>query len=86
MWKSKMQKTTALSTAEAECYAASTAASEVLYLRKLLKRMGFVQASPTPVYSFCHAPQGEPSSSPRHEGAGPPSTLGGGVLSKAAGV
>ena len=39
-----------------------------------------------PYFSFCHAPRGEPSSSPRHEGAGPPSTLGGGVLSKAAGV
>ena len=47
MWKSKMQKTTALSTAEAEYYSASTAASEVLYLRKLLEHMGFVQASPT---------------------------------------
>ena len=31
-WKSKMQKTTALSTAEAEYYSASTAAAEVLYL------------------------------------------------------
>ena len=36
--------------------------------------------------SFCHAPRGEPSSSPRHEGAGHPSTLGGGVLFKAASV
>ena len=35
---------------------------------------------------FRHAPRGEPSSSPRHKGAGPPSTLGGGVVSKAAGV
>ena len=33
MWKSKMQKTTALSTAEAEYYSASTAGCEVLYLR-----------------------------------------------------
>jgi hypothetical protein len=48
MWKSKMQKTTALSTAEAEYYSASTAGSEVLYLRKLLERMGFAQTSPTP--------------------------------------
>ena len=37
MWKSKMQKTTALSTAEAEYYSASTAGSEVLYLSKLLE-------------------------------------------------
>ena len=52
MWKSKMQKTTApsLSTAEAEYHAASTAGIEVLYLSKLLERVGFAQASPTPVY------------------------------------
>ncbi len=50
MWKSKMQKPTALSTAEAEYYAASTAGSEVLYLRKLLERMEYTQALPTPVY------------------------------------
>ena len=30
--------------------------------------------------SFRHAPRREPNSSPRHEGAGPPSTLGGGGL------
>ncbi len=41
MWKSKMLKTTALSTAEAEYYAASTAGIEVLYLRKLLESMGY---------------------------------------------
>ena len=28
-------------------------------------------------YSIRHAPRGEPNSSPRHEGATPPSTLGG---------
>ncbi len=50
MWKYKMQKTTALSTAEAEYYAALTAGSEALYLRKLLERIGFAQASPTPIY------------------------------------
>ena len=50
MWKSKMQKTTALSTAEAEHYAASTAGSEVLCLSKLLERMRFAQASTTPIY------------------------------------
>jgi hypothetical protein len=50
MWKSKMQKSTALSTAEAEYNAASTAGSEILYLCKLLEHMGFAQASPTPVY------------------------------------
>jgi hypothetical protein len=50
MWRSKMQKMTALSTAEAEYYSASTAGSDVLYLRKLLDQLGFTQQSPTPVY------------------------------------
>jgi hypothetical protein len=45
-----MQKTTALSTAEAEYYSASTAAAEVLYHHYLLENMGFAQPSPTPVY------------------------------------
>ena len=38
-----MQKTTALSTAEAEYYTASLAGCEVLYLRDLLHRLGFTQ-------------------------------------------
>ena len=50
MWKSKMQKTTALSTAEAEYYPALMAGSEVLYLRALLHRIGFAQKKPNPVY------------------------------------
>ena len=45
-----MQKTTALSTAEAEYYFASTAAAEVLYLRYLLHELGFAQQKPTPIY------------------------------------
>ena len=45
-----MQKTTALSTAEAEYYSASTAAAEVLYLRYLLQVLGFAQQKPTPIY------------------------------------
>jgi hypothetical protein len=36
MWESKMQKTTALSTAGAEYYSASAAGCEVLYLSALL--------------------------------------------------
>ncbi len=48
-WKSKMQKTTALSTAEAE-YSASMAAKEVLYHRFLLDGLGFAQDLPTQVY------------------------------------
>ena len=50
LWRSKLQKTTALSTAEAEYYSASTAATEVLYLRNLLENMGFAQPAPTPMY------------------------------------
>jgi hypothetical protein len=50
MWRSKMQKTTALSTAEAEYYSASTAATEVMYVRDLLDRLGFRQTSPTRVF------------------------------------
>ncbi len=45
-----MQKTTALSTAEAEYYSASMAGCEVLYLRDLLHRPGFTQKKPTPIY------------------------------------
>ncbi len=50
MWKSNMQKTTALSTAEAEYYSASTTNTEILYLRALLERLGIAQKEPTPVY------------------------------------
>ncbi len=51
MWRSKMQRTTALSTAEAEYYySASSAGSDVLYLSKLLHQLGFAQHCPTPVY------------------------------------
>ena len=41
-WKSNLQKTIALSTAEAEYYSASTAAAEVIYLKHLLTGMGRV--------------------------------------------
>ena len=50
MWKSKMKKTTALSTAEAEYYPASAAGCEVLFLRALLRRLCFGQKKPTPIY------------------------------------
>ena len=49
-WRSKLQKTIALSTAEAEYYSASRAAIEVIYLRYLLSGMGFAPAGYTPVY------------------------------------
>ena len=50
MWKSKMQKTTALSTTEAAYYSASAAGCEVLYLSALLCRLGFGQKKSTPIY------------------------------------
>ncbi len=50
MWKSKMQKTTALSTAEAKYYSALAAGCEVLYPRALLDHFGFKQKNPTPIY------------------------------------
>jgi hypothetical protein len=46
----KLQKTIALSTAEAEYCSASTAAVEVVYLRYLLKNMKFAPPTWTPVY------------------------------------
>ena len=45
-----MQKTTALSTAEAKYYSASLAGCKVLYLRDFLHRLGFMQKRPTPIY------------------------------------
>ena len=50
LWRSKLQKTIALSTAEAEYYAASEIAIEIIYLRNLLHNMGFPQGDDTPVY------------------------------------
>jgi hypothetical protein len=50
LWRSKMQKTVALSTAEAEYYAASEMAIKVIYLRNLLENMASPQAPDTPVY------------------------------------
>jgi hypothetical protein len=41
LWRSKLQKTIALSTAEAEYYAAPEIASEIIYLHNLLHSMGF---------------------------------------------
>jgi hypothetical protein len=45
-----MQKTVALSTAEAEYYSASEMAIEILYLRNLLANMWFPEGLDTPVY------------------------------------
>jgi hypothetical protein len=49
-WKSKNQQTVALSSAEAEYMAASEISKEVIYLRRLLQNMRFVQGPPTVAY------------------------------------
>jgi hypothetical protein len=48
-----MQKTISLSSAEAEYYAVSEKAIEVMYLRSLLENMGLPQALDTPLYVEC---------------------------------
>jgi hypothetical protein len=50
MWRSKMHKTIALSTAEAAYYSASAVGTEILYFQALLERLGLAQKTPTPVY------------------------------------
>ena len=48
-WESKQQKVTALSSAEAEYYAASAIGCEIVFLRCMIEEMGFKQSGPTPV-------------------------------------
>ena len=50
MWRSKMQKSIALSTAEAEYYSVSEMAIEMIYLRNLLANMGLPQEDFTEVF------------------------------------
>ncbi len=50
MCRSKMQKTTAVSTAEAEYYSEPAAGVDVLYHCNLVESMGFAQEDPTPVF------------------------------------
>ena len=49
-WKSKLQKTISLSTAEAEYYSASTATTEGIWLRDTVRALGFARQGPTPLY------------------------------------
>ena len=49
-WKSQKSEVVALSTAEAEYYAAGTGGREVQYLRQLLKSLGHAQAGPTQMW------------------------------------
>ena len=50
VYRSKSQSITALSSTEAELIAAVTAAKTALYLRSILKDLGFPQDEPTPIY------------------------------------
>jgi hypothetical protein len=49
-WASKRQNSVALSSTEAEFYAASLAACDVEYLRFVMRDLGFEQQSPTVLY------------------------------------
>lgn len=49
-WNSRRQPTVALSTAEAEYMALSAAVQHALFLRNLLKELGFEQKKPTKIY------------------------------------
>ena len=46
-WFSKVQKSVALSTAEAEYFGGMLTAKEIMYLRELLRDLGFMQVGPT---------------------------------------
>ncbi len=50
LWRSRIQKTIALSTAEAEYDSASEIAVEIIYLRNLIRNMGLQQEDGTPGY------------------------------------
>eukprot|EP00961_Rhodomonas_salina_P083371 1119828-Rhodomonas_salina.1 len=45
-WQSTCQQVTALSTAEAEYYAASVAGTDVTYMRRIMEDLGFAQMEP----------------------------------------
>eukprot|EP00961_Rhodomonas_salina_P040632 546022-Rhodomonas_salina.1 len=46
-WQSTRQQVTALSTAEAEYYAASVAGTDVTYMRCIMEDLGYKQEKPT---------------------------------------
>ena len=48
-WESKRQVVTALSSAEAEYYAASAIGCELVFLRGIIESMGYKQLAPSPV-------------------------------------
>jgi hypothetical protein len=50
LWRSRMQKTTALPTAETEYYSASEIAVEIIHPRNLIRNMALPQDDDAPVY------------------------------------
>ena len=50
-WVSRLQRTVALSSCEAEYYGVMTAAREGLFLRDLLSDLGLPPAGPTPIFT-----------------------------------
>eukprot|EP00961_Rhodomonas_salina_P259186 3501865-Rhodomonas_salina.1 len=49
-WQSVRQQVTALSSAEAEYYAASVAGTDVTYMRRVLQDLGYEQTDPTTLW------------------------------------
>eukprot|EP00961_Rhodomonas_salina_P112553 1514338-Rhodomonas_salina.1 len=49
-WQSVRQQVTALSSAEAEYYAASQAGADVTYVRRLMEELCYAQTAPTPMF------------------------------------
>jgi hypothetical protein len=49
-WKSRRQDSVALSTSEAEYMAASEVGKEILYLRVILRNVGYAQTAPTNIF------------------------------------
>ncbi len=50
LWRSRMQKSSVLSTAEVEYYSVSDIAVEIIYLRNLIRNIGLPQEDGTPMY------------------------------------
>ena len=51
-WKSKLTPIVALSTADAEFISANFCACEIMFLRGLLRTLGFEQIAPTCLYEY----------------------------------
>eukprot|EP00961_Rhodomonas_salina_P085777 1152050-Rhodomonas_salina.5 len=49
-WQSVRHQVTALSSAEAQYYAVSTAGADITYIRRLMEELGYAQTKPTPMF------------------------------------